>query len=87
MEILDTSLFRVTIKLDFIEPFEGHNTASFVLEPTGDATMVSWAIDGPNTYMGKVMSVFIDMDDMIGRDFEAGLANLKSLSESKRRTS
>jgi len=82
MEITDTAApSRVTIKLDFIEPFEGHNTAEFLLEPKGDATEVTWVMQGPCAYIAKVMSVFVNMDKMIGKDFEAGLANLKSIAE------
>ena len=76
MEILEADPGRkVKIKLDFIRPFEGHNTAEFRLEPaTSDTTNVTWAMYGPQTFMGKVMCVFIDVDGMIGRDFDAGLA-------------
>jgi hypothetical protein len=82
MEILDAPApSRVTIKLDFSRPFEGHNTAEFTLEPQGDATKVTWAMHGPALFVGKVMGLFIDMDAMIGKDFEAGLANLKALAE------
>jgi hypothetical protein len=82
MEILDAPApSRVTIKLDFIRPFEGHNTAEFALEPQGDTTRVTWAMYGPNLYLGKVMGIFINMDKMIGKDFETGLANLKALAE------
>lgn len=72
---------RVTLKLDFSEPFEAHNTVVFTLVPEGDATRVTWAMDGENSFVAKLLGLFIDMDDMIGRDFEAGLANLKSLAE------
>ena len=82
MEIADTTpASKVTIKLDFLKPFEGHNIANFTLEPKGDSTSVKWAMHGPNSFMGKVMSVFINMDNMIGKDFEAGLANMKTLAE------
>ncbi len=82
MEITDVSpSSKVTIKLDFLEPFEGHNVAEFTLEPNGDSTNVMWAMHGPSLYIGKVMSIFIDMDNMIGRDFETGLANLKTIAE------
>lgn len=73
---------RVALKLDFAEPFEAHNVVQFTLEPEGDATRVTWAMQGPSSFVSKLMSVFIDMDDMIGRDFEAGLANLKAIAES-----
>jgi len=73
---------RVALKLDFAEPFEAHNVVQFTLEPEGGATRVTWAMQGPSSFVSKLMSVFIDMDDMIGRDFEAGLANLKAIAES-----
>ena len=82
MEILESSPpSRIAIKLDFIKPFEGHNIAEFVLEPDGHATRVTWTMSGPSPYIGKVMRVFLDMDRMIGTDFEAGLANLKTATE------
>ena len=82
MEILDTSApAKITIKLDFIKPFEGHNTAEFTMDAQGDSTNVTWAMDGPQSYTMKVMSVFLNMDTMIGKDFEDGLANLKALVE------
>ncbi|TAL04205.1 MAG: polyketide cyclase [Rhodospirillaceae bacterium] len=72
---------NLTIKLDFMKPFEAHNTAEFTLEPVGDSTVVTWAMDGPQPYVAKVMSLFFNMDKMIGKDFEAGLANLKTAVE------
>jgi uncharacterized protein YndB with AHSA1/START domain len=72
---------RVTIQLDFIKPFEGHNVAEFTLRPQGDATTVTWALHGPSPYLTKLMGLFFSMDTMIGKDFEAGLANLKSVAE------
>ena len=82
MEILDTSLpSKIVIKLDFFTPFEGHNTAEFTMLPQGDATSVTWLMHGPAPFMSKVMQVFMNMDNMIGKDFEIGLANLKRLTE------
>jgi hypothetical protein len=82
MEILDTSPpSKIVIKLDFIKPFEAHNTAEFTMVPAGDTTNVSWVMYGPNSYFGKLMSVFMNMDRMIGTDFETGLANLKAITE------
>lgn len=83
MEITEsTPPSKVTIKLDFVQPFEAHNFASFTLSGGGDATQVTWEMWGPNNFMLKVMSVFMSMDRMVGKDFESGLANLKSLMES-----
>ena len=86
MEITEaTPPNKVLIKLDFIKPFEGHNTAEFTMEPKGDNTVVTWAMYGPCPYMAKVMGVvmglFMNMDDMIGNDFAAGLASLKAAVE------
>jgi hypothetical protein len=86
MEILDASSpSKIVIKLDFFKPFEGHNTAEFTMLPQGDATnsgtTVTWAMYGPAPLMSKVMQVFMNLDKMIGKDFEAGLLNLKKLTE------
>ena len=71
----------VTIQLDFIKPFEGHNRVDFKFEPQADATQVTWAMNGPAPYITKLMGTFFDMDKMIGKDFEVGLANLKAAAE------
>ena len=82
MEILEaTSPSKVLIKLDFLKPFEAHNTAEFTVAPKGDTTLVTWAIYGPSAFVTKVMGLFLDMDNMIGKDFESGLADLKTLAE------
>jgi Polyketide cyclase / dehydrase and lipid transport len=82
MEILEASLpSKVVIKLDFLKPFEAHNTAEFTMLPQGGATNVVWVMHGPAPFMSKVMQVFMNMDRMIGKDFEAGLTSLKAVSE------
>jgi uncharacterized protein YndB with AHSA1/START domain len=82
MEILDAPPpGKVVIKLDFLKPFEAHNTAEFTLLPQGDTTTVTWLMHGPASLISKVMQVFINMDDMIGKDFAVGLANLKRITE------
>jgi uncharacterized protein YndB with AHSA1/START domain len=82
MEILDTSVpSKIVIKLDFFKPFEGHNTAEFTMLPQGDATYLTWMMHGPAVFISKVMQVFMSLDNMIGKDFEVGLANLKKLTE------
>ena len=78
MEILESAApSKIVIKLDFFKPFEGHNTAEFTMLPQGDGTHVTWLMHGPAPFMTKVMQVFMNLDKMIGKDFEAGLANLK----------
>ena len=82
MEIKESSApSRVAIQLDFVEPFEGHNTAEFTLAPKGQSTDVTWAMYGPAPFISKIMQVIFNFDTMIGKDFEEGLANLKSLAE------
>jgi hypothetical protein len=81
MEILDTVPSKILIKLDFFKPFEGHNTAEFTMLPQGDGTNLTWTMYGPANFMSKLIQVFMNLDNMIGKDFEAGLANLKKLTE------
>jgi len=82
MEIKESSpSSRVAIQLDFFKPFAAHNTAEFTLAPQGDSTNVTWVMLGRQPYMFKVMSVFMNMEKMIGKDFEAGLANMKAATE------
>jgi hypothetical protein len=82
MEILESSPpSQVTIELTFVRPFKGRNNVVFTLEPQGKSTLVTWDMSGPNTYLGKVIGLFIDMDKMVGKDFESGLASLKSIAE------
>jgi uncharacterized protein YndB with AHSA1/START domain len=69
------------INLDFLEPFEAHNVAEFTLAERDDSTTVNWAMLGNSPYMWKVMGLFMNMDRMIGKDFEKGLANLKTVAE------
>ena len=72
---------KVALKLDFVKPFEGHNVVEFTLVPRGESTDVTWSMSGPAPFMSKVMQVFVNMDRMIGKDFEAGLASLKAAAE------
>jgi Polyketide cyclase / dehydrase and lipid transport len=84
MEILEASApAKIVIKLDFFKPFEAHNTAEFTMLPQGDATNVTWVMHGPASLMSKLMQVFMNLDRMVGKDFETGLANLKRLTENQ----
>jgi uncharacterized protein YndB with AHSA1/START domain len=83
MEITDASApARVVLNLDFTRPMEAHNVVEFTLDAKGGDTKVTWAMRGPVPYFAKIVHLFIDMDRMVGTDFEAGLANLKTISES-----
>lgn len=81
MEILEATPSKVLIKLDFMTPFEAHNTAEFSAVPRDDNTTVTWAMYGPSPYIAKVMQTVMNMDRMIGTDFEAGLQSLKAVAE------
>jgi hypothetical protein len=75
---------RVALKLEFIEPFTSTADIAFVLKAAGpSSTQVTWSMDGRNNFVGKAFCLVMDMDKMIGRDFEAGLGSLKQLVEAK----
>jgi uncharacterized protein YndB with AHSA1/START domain len=81
MEITSAEPVRTVIDLQFKTPMETRNVATFALAPGGANTNVVWSMDGPMPFMSKVMSVFVSMDSLIGKDFETGLANLKAEAE------
>ena len=82
MEIAESVVpSKITIKLDFLKPFEAHNTAEFTFARQGDATIVTWAMYGPSPYLSKLIGMAFNMDRMVGGQFETGLANLKSITE------
>jgi len=72
---------RVAMQLRMIEPIMARNNIEFTLEPKGDVTNVTWAMHGPVPYFAKIIHLVFNMDRMIGGDFEAGLASLKSVAE------
>jgi hypothetical protein len=82
MEILRSdSPTHITIELSFIRPFRAENDAAFDLTPEAGGTEVVWAMYGPLPFVSKLMSLFISMDAMVGKDFEKGLAQLKATAE------
>jgi hypothetical protein len=78
-----TAPSHLGIDLDFIKPFEAHNRTNFNFEKTGEGTTVTWAMSGTNNFMGKLMHVFMDMDKMVGPEFEKGLASMKTVAETQ----
>ncbi len=82
MEIIEAApASLVRIKIDFIEPMEGHNTIDFTLKAEGNSTRVTQAMYGPNPFMAKLMSLVFNMEKMVGPKFEEGLGNLKTIAE------
>lgn len=83
MTILDSKPNEsVRIKLEFFKPFAGLATANFSFQPQADGTKVSWSMLGESNFLGKAICLVMDMDKMIGGDFEKGLAGMKAVSES-----
>ncbi|WP_026537201.1 SRPBCC family protein [Arthrobacter sp. 9MFCol3.1] len=77
MEIVDTAEPRnIKIRLEFTKPFKAVNPTSFTFTPSGDGTLVTWTMTGENKGVGKVFALFMNMDKMVGADFEKGLASL-----------
>lgn len=74
---------RVSIQLDFITPFEAHNKTEFNVEASNGVTNVTWAMTGKNNFMSKIMNVVMNMDKLVGADFERGLTALKGIAEAK----
>ena len=82
MEITEsTPASKVALRLDFVKPFEAHNTVEFTLVPQGDSTTITQAMYGPSPYMSKLMTIFFSMEKMVGEKYEEGLANLKAIAE------
>ena len=81
MTIVQSEPAKVAIKLEFLKPFAATNTATFtfVKTPTGNTT--TWAMDGNNNFISKAFHLVMDMDKMIGPDFEKGLAGIKAAAE------
>lgn len=71
---------QVTIKLEFIKPFAATNTTTFTFSAAEGGTQLVWAMSGESNFMSKAMSLFMDMDAMIGKDFEKGLATMKDVA-------
>jgi Polyketide cyclase / dehydrase and lipid transport len=74
---------EVNIKLDFLKPFQASALTGFALEPVGAGTKLTWSMSGENNFVMKAMSLFHDMDAEIGKDFDKGLTDLKSISEAE----
>lgn len=72
---------KIVIKLDFFVPFEAHNLTELSLRNEGGQSYVTWVMTGPSPFVSKLMGVFFSMDQMIGKDFESGLSNLKTIAE------
>ena len=71
----------IRIRLEFLKPFAATNTAQFSFNPAGNQTVVTWSMEGRNNFIAKAVCLFMNMDKMLGGQFEKGLANMKSIVE------
>jgi hypothetical protein len=71
----------IRINLEFFKPFQADNIAEFTFKPEGNQTVVTWSMSGKNNFMAKAIHLVMNMDDMIGGQFEKGLAQMKSVVE------
>jgi len=74
---------EVTIRLQFIKPWEQTSTSAFALAPDGTGTKVTWSMTGSFDVMGRAMTLFMDMDKQVGPDFEKGLAAIQKIAEAE----
>lgn len=86
MTITESDLEKsVGLRLEFLEPFEATNTTRFTFESAEGGVTVRWAMEGQNGFLGKLMCLFVDMDAVVGKDFEQGLDKLQALAEAEAR--
>jgi hypothetical protein len=81
IRITEATKSSVRMNLVMHEPFECDNRVEFVLQPKEGATQVTWSLQGPVPFAARIVHLFVDMDAMVGRDFETGLADLRKLAE------
>ena len=83
-QIVDSKPLHINCRLLMIKPMAADNVVTFNLTPTSGPTTVVWSMSGKNGFINKLMHTVMNMDKMVGRDFDKGLANLKSLVEQKK---
>lgn len=72
---------NIAMKLHMLKPMAALNRVEFKLAPSGNGTAVTWTMQGRQPFIGKIMTLFIDCDKMVGKQFEKGLASMKALAE------
>jgi hypothetical protein len=72
---------RIVLKLEFFRPFACTNRCEFTFASEGNSTYVTWNMTGKNNFISRVMGLFMNMDRLIGGNFEEGLGNLRRLAE------
>jgi hypothetical protein len=75
----------IKFRLEFLKPFKATNTAEFTFAPEGGQTVVTWSMFGRKNFASKAFGIFMNMDRLVGGDFEKGLASMKSVVEGARK--
>lgn len=84
MEIIESKPSElVKLELDFKRPMESSCDTIFTFKPEGNGTVVTWAMEGPNSFLGKALHLVIDMDAMVGAQFDEGLTSIQQIVEQK----
>ena len=76
----------IRVRLDFAKPFAGTSVAEFTFKPAGERTAVTWSMRGTNTFVAKAIHLVVNMDRMLGGQFDQGLAQMKSVAEAAARS-
>lgn len=74
----------IKMKMEYLKPFEAVHTSEFSFKADGENTLVTWSTYGPQNFMCKVFGLFFSMDTLIGGQFEKGLNDLKTRTESRK---
>jgi uncharacterized protein YndB with AHSA1/START domain len=83
MTIVDSKPHElVRLKLEFFRPMRATNIAEFTFRPENGGTSVHWSMTGVNGFTGKAFCMIVNMDKLIGADFEKGLAGIRAIVES-----
>jgi hypothetical protein len=81
MEIVGSTPERIDVALVFEKPWKAENPVAFDFQPTGDGTRVTWTMSGENSGLSAVFAKVVNMDKLLGRDFDKGLSRLKGVAE------
>jgi hypothetical protein len=71
----------VKIRMHFVRPMEGDCDIDLKIEPVADQTKLTWTMSGENGFVGKMIGLFLDCEEMTCSDFEKALANIKTIVE------
>jgi Polyketide cyclase / dehydrase and lipid transport len=77
---------RIRVDLEFVKPFAGTSVAEFTFRPEGDRTVVTWSMTGDKNFIAKAIHLVMNMDRMIGDQFDKGLAAMKTVAEAAPRS-